>query len=396
MPHPHAKRRPAAGKARAAPSAAFKGRRTAARKTTRRTARRAPKVPIRSSSLMKQAPLRIPECTQNYFVALYDPWMVPQGICIPSNNFPLPSQKIKCFLRGQFVLGTTGHGYVVITPSTTNTGQCLTFTTATSVGTEATVLGSFTNLGGAQCLDLPYSNTQLVTNKEVAARIAAVGCRVRYAGRSDQRSGIYASLEEPDHASTNALVFQDVQQQYANATTTRPSPNADWDAAVTYSGATATYMVDFVNLTNPISAVATGGGSPMCITCQGLAGDIIEFEYAIHVEYLGRIVSGRSPSHADPATYGNALRQAKSDAASGSLTKAKIVPGFKNFLSSVWDSLPSLGGLATAAITSIATENPVPLLIELASEVGSALTAPAAPRRSSSLPLRAAAAAIGL
>jgi len=343
----------------------------------------------------RAAPIKIPECTQSWFAGLYDPWMVPQGVCIPTANFPLPSQKVKCFLRGQFALGTTGFGYVVMTPTTTNDGACLTMTSSLSVGGAGTALNVFDNLNSIACGDLPYDTAQIFTNQVVSARVACVGVRIRYAGRSDQRSGIYTSLESPDHINLFTTIFQDIQQQYMNATTTRPSPNADWDAAITYTGATAPHHVDFTNLANPISPTPVGGGSPFAITCQGLAGDIIEFEYAIHNEYIGRAVAGRSESHSDPATYGHALRQSKADAGKGSLSKQKLIPGFKSFLGSVWDTLPSIGGLATAAITSVVTENPIPLLVELASEVGQALTAPATPRRGGTA-LGAASRALGI
>ena len=58
-----------------------------------------------------QPVLKIADCTAHYIKTLMNPFDSPAGACLPADMFPLPSQKIKTFIRGQCILGTTGYGF---------------------------------------------------------------------------------------------------------------------------------------------------------------------------------------------------------------------------------------------------------------------------------------------
>jgi len=308
----------------------------------------------------------IPACSKHYIKALFDPFTTDAGVCIPTGNFPIPSQKVKATIKGSFILGTTGYGFIALYPSLANDTVATYETGVTSVGGANTAASSFTNLSNSLFTRLPYTQADIETNKTVSGRVVAAGIRVRYAGREDARSGIWLGVEDQDHADLSlALTYNQLQQFYPNSESARPSGDDKWDMAVCYSGPTAPHMIEFVNVCYPIQPTeqtTVNPPSPIVIYCQGLAGDPIEFEASIHCEYIGRSVESKTPSHADDGTYGKVLQTAKGIAAEQPVKPSLLSGAWDSFVGKVSEAAPKLIELGTGIARMALMDDPSGLI----------------------------------
>lgn len=118
------------------------------RRSNRRSYRRNYKAParraVRRKYSYKRSPnqgirLEVPECSQHYIKALYDPWSVPAGVCIPCDLFPLPSQKVKAKVRFTVQLSSNGCAFVNLSPSIANDIASGSYTTIGSTGGTTSV-----------------------------------------------------------------------------------------------------------------------------------------------------------------------------------------------------------------------------------------------------------------
>ena len=314
----------------------------------------------RKSNLSKQLSVPIPECSMHYIKALFDPASTPAGVCIPTGEFPIPSQKIKSTFRGVLQLGTTGYGYVTMAPSPWNDITTFSVTTSASVGGASTALNAFTNLGTGSYSQLPYADADR-SAATVQARVVAVDLRVRYAGTESGRSGLYVACEEQDLQSLNAKSYNSIKD-IPNAYTTRPSGDGSWDACVSYSGPVAPGNYEYSDASYPL--VGTGGSTstPFVIVMQGQASDNIEFESTIHIEYIGTKVQGKTKSHADPQTYGKVLESTKTISATEPLRPEGFTKGFGDFVRAVADAAPKIIQVGMGVASSLATGNPIPAI----------------------------------
>lgn len=311
----------------------------------------------RVENIGKQLALKVPDCSVHYIQALYDPFDQQAGVCIPADSFPLPSQKVKVFNRGVINLGTTGVGWIGLYPTAFNDLDGIVATTAASVGTPATALSAFTNLTNGKFTQLPYVLAD-ATAGAVQARIVASGLRVRYAGTEDNRQGLYCACEDQDMLNIVGKSYNDIRA-LTQSDTRRPSGNGSWDQSVCYSGPVAPHMYEFTQLAYPVNA-DTGGfkASPLVICMQGGAGDAIEYEAVIHVEYIGSKIPGKTASHADNATYGKIIQTTKEMASLSPIQPEKKVSGFRRFLQFVGDSLPQIISTGVQVAGAVITRNP--------------------------------------
>lgn len=309
----------------------------------------------RATPESKAIQIELPDCSQHYIKALYNPFDVDAGVCIPCDLFPLPSQKCKASIRGTFNLSTTGFGFIAMAPSVANDKYSVWYTTTTSVGGASTAINAFTNTVTLPAARLPYTEAQILTNKQVSARVVAAGVRVRYSGKEQDRSGLYSALEEQDHLSLDLETIYQIQSNYSNTYTSRPSGDGNWDACVCYSGPTAPHMLDFINDSYPICSDPAANYPAFIIACQGQAGDLIEFEYSVHVEYIGKVVEHKTMSHADSKTYGKVLETTKAMAAEQPIKPELAESGFSQFVQKVIDSAPKLVSIANSAFGAMQT-----------------------------------------
>lgn len=220
-------------------------RRTDYKKPTKRYKRPAKKAVKRRYNYSRRSnnaiQIDIPECSQHYIKALYDPWNVPAGVCIPCDLFPLPSQKVMVKKRFTVTLSSNGCGFVVFNGSMANDIGCATYSTAGSVGgvDSAFNAGASWTVADALFDTLPYSNADIVTNKTVQARLVAAGIRARYVGIEDKRGGSYISCEEQDHQDLYINTQYNTINKLkgiSNTYVTAPQGDGNWDISACYSG----------------------------------------------------------------------------------------------------------------------------------------------------------------
>lgn len=314
--------------------------------------------------------IEIPDCSQHYIKALYNPYDVPAGVCIPCDLFPLPSQKVMVKQRFTVKLTTNGCAFVNLAPSIANDVASGSYTTD-GVGNTTSVFTAGASWTQTEIFfaNLPYSNADIETNKQVSGRIVAFGVRARYIGLEEKRGGAYISLEEQDHqdiyANTSYNTIDKIKS-FPNAYVTSPKGDGTWDVSVGYSGPINPFEMEFVNDVYPIKPTAGSTDvNPMILCFSGttdMAGQIIDCEACIHVEYIGKKVPGKTVSHADSSSYGKVIETTKEAAAVGEFLPENRQKGFMSFMSKMAETVPKLITLGGGLISSIATGNPMPLI----------------------------------
>jgi len=297
----------------------------------------------------QNAKIHIEDCTQEYLLALLNPYDS-YGACIPS-SFPLKSQKVHAFRRQTLTLGTTGVGFVAVRACAANDLVSMIYTTATSVGTSGTVLGSFTNLGGVAMTKLPYNNADF-TAGNVQARLVSMGLRVMYMGREDARQGKISTVETPDHEDVTALAGSSLAN-FENLQRTRPPQ--DW-VYINYSGPVRPQDIEFE--ADPYSL---GPEYILCHFIEGAAGDIYDFEFYQNFEYIGRSAVGKTQNHTDTQGY-NKVQQVMKTVASEKPIEPSQAPGIINqVVQAIGDNLPQIAGMGRQ-ILGIANLDPSSIL----------------------------------
>lgn len=300
------------------------------------------KVPHPFLSEKTQLAIDVPECVLHYAHALIDPFEAPAGVCIPSELFPIPSQKAKVFLRGTLALSTSGVGFIVARGCTANDQAACITTSATSVGTNATTLNGFTNTITNQFTSNPFSTFQFTTG--LYSRIASLGVRVKYIGPLMSRNGMLAALEEPDHASVFTTMNYDqvLANQYSNVSYIGDN---EWDCQMSYSGPVNPTDVDFQPGNTPITS-----NQFMAIVISGSPGDKYAFELVQHHEYAGSVCVGKTASHADPQLFAKVSETAKSLTESSPLMKEDEPTFWTNLVSNIEKSLPYIVSIGKGAL----------------------------------------------
>jgi len=225
--------------------------------------------------------LPVSHCATHYAAVLSLPFDAEHGACVPAELFPLPSQKVTVTTRGTFALGTSGFGYVEMSPCVVNDQTAVGFSTATSVGTSSTTFGTYTNLGSQNFTGLPYASASLTSNS-VQARIVGYGLRARYAGSLMNRNGTAFIYEEPDHQNLNTISFDTIASYGAakqiDVTNWTPHGIEDnWMASLSCSGPVTPADVEFQNVARPF------GDNVSMIAVSGSPGDKWAFEAIIHL-----------------------------------------------------------------------------------------------------------------
>lgn len=292
-----------------------------------------------------------------------NPFDAPAGACLPADMFPLPSQKLKTFLRGQCVLGTTGYGFC-------NASMCLSNdTTASSATSAASVMASNTLLTVAIGGIVPQFYTQLpwtiadVGNNLVQGRGVALGLRVRYAGTEANRNGILNFFEDPDHALFNTMSYDTIRQR-VNCYSTRPPGDGSW-STVLYSGPVAPSETEFT----ASNYLSVNGSALLVCVIKGNPGDVYEFEAFQHIEAIGVQTTGKSQSHSDSTNYGKVQETAKNAAGVKSLAVTDEPSVVGSFLRKVVELAPFVIQQGSNVMKAL-EGNPMALLDGMASSAG--------------------------
>jgi hypothetical protein len=280
---------------------------------------------------------RIPECVKHFVDALVDPFGAPAGACLPADLYPLPSSKVKTFIRARMALGTSGIGFAHCVPSPGNDNGQLFTTTSASVGTTATLFSAFTNVNTLTCAQLPYTYAQTNTSGLYMWRLVAAGMRIKYVGQLMTRNGMVIAYEDPDHQEVRAKSFDTLGSN--PQTSLKRVGDENWDSSVCWSGPVTPEELEFVNkVYGPVAL----GTSPMILAVSGVAGDIYEVEYFQHIELIGTVVVNKTPSHAEAQLFGKAVEAAKSLTSVKPLQQTDKRTLWQKVTQGIKESLPAL------------------------------------------------------
>lgn len=245
----------------------------------------------------------VPDCTRHYIAARLDPFNTIGGACLPSSDFNFPSLKSKSVSSGTFRLGTSGVGYIAFNPCGANDGQNIAVTSSTSVGTNATALGSFTDVTFYNLSNVPFAGASF--GGDLLWRHVASGIRIQYIGSLMNQNGNAFCYVDPDHSSvTNTTSVAQIGNlegcrriPITGSTMIQGGVTQNWLCQVIDNGPVVPSEMQF-------SATPVVQATPyMCICVNGTAGDLYEWEISQHAEYMGKIVPAMTPSHVDNTSW---------------------------------------------------------------------------------------------
>lgn len=249
---------------------------------------------IRSKPIVHNAEhVAFSDCAKKYAESLANPFTGPPDACMP-DAIPIPSRKMRVFVRSVFTTGALGFGFVVIRGSAANDVNVCRHSEATYTGGVIATSG----LGVT-----PLTNNSDYTSAEFGAtqdllkmRIVSLGLRVRYIGPELNRSGQMVLLEEPNHNSLDGLSFGDL----ASYQSAKIVPvDRQWHS-VLYSPK----LLEEVEYTRghcPASCLDN-----IVVAVQGVDPTLalsFEYQYYVNFEIIGVNARGKTPSHSDPSGF---------------------------------------------------------------------------------------------
>lgn len=319
---------------------------------TKQKKRRQKNVITTAKSSTQALQYRVPECVEHFVHAIVDPFRTPAGACLPCDLFPLPSSKVKTYVRGRFQLGTSGIGFAAANIGFANDAPVVQYTTA---ATALSTFQSFSLATNTQTLlmsMLPYSTAQLAA-LSVSARAVAGGIRAKYVGSLMNRNGTVTAYEDPDHQDATGKSLDTLN---SNPYTTLERVGGDeWDHEVCWSGPIAPIELEFVN--EPYAS--TTFVKPLILGVSGTAGDIYELEFYQHIEYVGSIVPNKSKSHAEAQLFGKAMEVVKDKAANAPIRPDDGPSIWESFKSVVAENLPQIVQVGVGIARGILMEDPM-------------------------------------
>lgn len=282
----------------------------------------------------------VPKCVRHYLEASINPFETPEGACLPADLFPLPSFKRVIYCKGSMATGTTGYGFISMTPVAASDVATINTTTSTSVMTATTVISSVTFLSGANFSNSPYAAAAF-GNNGILMRSVAYGIRIRCTSSMMNRGGSYILFEHPQHQDATGLTFTLIKSFPGAQTLGIPQlidPN-QWDASVCTSGPTVPAELNYSSSgSGPLN-----GLSPLIICINSaVAGMTFDWECYHHVEFIGQQTT-RTPSHSSPAGFSSAVQAMKEHTTSIGPVSTDFGPSIlQRFASGIIEEMPRL------------------------------------------------------
>jgi hypothetical protein len=319
--------------------------------------------------------VHIPECTRHYAQALADPFSLNADVCIPDTH-SVPSKKAKFILRGAGSTQANKLGYIFANPfyvandylqiidgGDTKEMATISCTDGTGSLTYVDVLHNDTSPNGIEVtptLRAPYrladydsspTGVPQATTIGAQVRVVGAGLRVRYTGTKLNEGGTILIAKRQDGESFDNFTYDSISA--IMNTQVRQFGNK-WHQ-VSY---TPVQPDDYDYCRN--GAFGSTEGAPVLTAAEckkaarhhlgfviksAAASQPFEWEYVVHIEFLGKIIDNISRSHSDIVGL-SAVRNALNAA---SPTEAQSGPGFfTKLMSSIGDevmqSVPSLIG----------------------------------------------------
>lgn len=289
------------------------------------------------------------ECALKYALACIDPFAPGAfGVCNPAGKETF-TEKRHSLQRITGSIGSSGTGFVMVSPSLANDADNVFYTTSAFTDTVAKpctannvlAVGVATQTPG----QLPYSTSTLANSSKYASesvtgRVVAVGLRITYTGTTVNESGMIYGLHDPAHMSISGAGQGDIGT-YAEAVVRPVSRKActisafaldDAEDQMLWQTAGIATPTNLLYPFNPVGSLnvsykgttsytyagaggANVGGPVLGFVFSGVAGMSFQIEIVQHVEYVGQTCqSAITRSHVDPVgavQVKNAVRDAQ-------------------------------------------------------------------------------------
>jgi len=238
-------------------------------------------------------------------------------------GFPMPSQKIRGFIRAFMTLApnfptaaatTSSLGYVMWRPTLASDVTCVTYTNG---GPPTTTLNGGTpfndgnwQVTNAPMVKLPYTASQF-TAQTVEGRLVSGCVRVRYTGTETARGGSISLFEDPDHLSVATQSINGINT-FDSCGKERPRGDGTW-SQINWSGPAKQKETEYVIDDGQVGAgfPIVGAFAPPCVIIAINQADahaagastnqtqVYEFEVWQNMEYIGRDVPGKTNNEFD-------------------------------------------------------------------------------------------------
>jgi len=274
----------------------------------------------------------VPECTRHYLLALTRPFDAPKGACVPDMH-AVPSRKFTKRLRFSAVTGTSGYGFVAMSPSFTANDylqvtldsldsrvHMLAYSNASyaanGISTNAIVAPS-TNGVSQTSIPTPYTHasyTEAATGlyqagSDIKARVVGAGIRIKYSGTELNRGGTVYAVRSPDGHTLHGRSFAELGA--LETTTVMEVTGRKWSEVNWVPCNSADYEYSRRGDTsnehhgeNSTTGTSTADWLDHFEHNIGLAwsstpGNTFQVEAVIHLEYTGSGIDSVTPSHSD-------------------------------------------------------------------------------------------------
>lgn len=288
-------------------------------------------------------------CLKKWFTCLTNPFhQSAQGACIPAGG-NIPTMRSMNYVRGDIVVGTSGVGFLQLIPSAYNDVVVGVVTTASFAGQNC----QFFSAGGTNpwtvgCSPIYFTNARYPSTYAVpdavpitagvSSRLVGGGVRLYYTGTQLNMGGLMSVYTSPTHQGASTVntsvataAFQDPNTLGAyQETMIRPinrevveyclSPLLESELNFPNAYAQDPSAVDFkqsgvypwsqsgYSYPGGITTKLNQGNSNIfvglpttVIVVTGVPGNVVHFEYAMHIESIGDLTEGmRMPADSDP------------------------------------------------------------------------------------------------
>lgn len=275
----------------------------------------------------------------DYAVSLRDP--KDACPCSVPNSIPLPSQKMKTWIKGSAVVGTAGFGSIIVFPHrmckydqnavyySGNTGTYALGGTVLSTGTTGAVAATPNSM---------YATASFSGVAPIQARLVGCALYAWYVGTNNNLQGEFTGLSDPDNLDTQAraqsVLFGDDTVLRVPISEKRRAVVLSWfpSAPADYDFSDQTY-----NDNASICLLFNGTNSTACVSFE---------VYAIW-EFIGNNAATRTLSASDPNGFAAVLTAGE---AQGTSVYEDAKASVKQLLSSARQTLSDMSGPAASLL----------------------------------------------
>lgn len=283
-----------------------------------------------------RAVARLSDPALRWTSALYDPRTCAEEPAVPHGT--ALSQKVKVFSRGSFNTGTTGYGFVAVSPFTacgSNTNP-ITTSTSSSVMTASSTLGSVATVANANT-NSPYASGNIGTGASTLQyKLVGAALYVKYAGTELNRGGDMILFEENNHNTAFSYSYTSMLgQDFAKRV---PVSGDKWEwVCYTPNSDTECEFGSNVNSgfwINPFLAIAVNSAG---------ASQPFDFEYFAWYEFTGQLARGATSGYSDTIGYNAVV------GAANQFQQLDSVLGIDGLLHNVNNQMDNFSGVARNA-----------------------------------------------